>query len=63
MEDQLLNLSLVEYKNQSIEEIRIKCEQRFDQLNKGLKSNFQSSFFSDISDAKQIEKKHFKETF
>lgn len=57
MEDQLLNLSLVEYKNQSIKEIKDKCEQRFDQLNKGLKSNFQSSFFSDISDAKQIEKK------
>lgn len=57
MEDQLLNLPLVEYKNQSIKELKDNCEHRFDQLNKTLKSNFQSSFFSDISDTKQIQKK------
>ncbi|WP_277405528.1 hypothetical protein [Lacrimispora xylanisolvens] len=58
MEDQLLNLSLVEYKNQSIKKkLKDNCEHRFDQLNKALKSNFQSSFFSDISDTKQIQKK------
>ena len=57
MTAELIKLPLVEYKNKSLEDIKVETQKRIEKLNNAVRNKFQTSFFNDMSDIHQIKKK------